>query len=261
MSRYLGAFGLSLAWCWPRAGITPAPAAERWATDQFFRVEAEPVDKGNRTVISGYVYNLHYSNAKVRLETDTLDAGGKVIGTTTGYVDSVVPLRGRTYFAYPVRTVGASYKTYVIWYDWIDQNPGDFVRFKPVKRRALLGLALTPLLPLLPGLPRPAGAQTITAETAPQYFRLESAPRQGQEGAGHHLGLHLQHARQGQCPAAPADRDAGRLRQARRHPDRLRGRGHPHLQPRLLRDPGEPAGRRATASRIHSGDWTRLGGL
>ena len=86
--------------------------------------------QGNRTVVSGYVYNLHYSNGKVRLETDTLDASCKVIGTTTGYVDSVVPLRGRTYFAYPVRTVGASYRTVVIWYDWIDLNPGDFVRMQ-----------------------------------------------------------------------------------------------------------------------------------
>ena len=130
MSRYLGALALLLAVALATGlCITAAPAAERWNTDQFFRVEAEPVNKGNRTVISGYVYNLHYSNGKVRLETDTLDPSGKVIGTTTGYVDSIVPLRGRTYFSYPVRTVGASYKTYVIWYDWIDQNPGDFVRF------------------------------------------------------------------------------------------------------------------------------------
>jgi len=127
-----GALGLTLAMALGIAlGGTPAPAAERWATEQFFRVEAlEPVVRGNRTVVSGYVYNLHYSNGKVRLETDTLDASGKVIGTTTGYVDSVVPLRGRTYFAYPVRTVGASYRTVVIWYDWIDLNPGDFVRMQ-----------------------------------------------------------------------------------------------------------------------------------
>ena len=51
-----------------------------------------------------------------------------------------------------------------------------------MRRRALLGLALTPLLPLLPGLPRPAGAQTITAETAPQYFRLESHPDKDKKG-------------------------------------------------------------------------------
>ena len=132
MSGYRGALGLTLAMALSIAlGGTPAPAAERWATEQFFRVEAlEPVVRGNRTVVSGYVYNLHYSNGKVRLETDTLDASGQVIGTTTGYVDSVVPLRGRTYFAYPVRTVGASYRTVVIWYDWIDLNPGDFVRMQ-----------------------------------------------------------------------------------------------------------------------------------
>jgi hypothetical protein len=129
MTRYLAGFGLFLA-LGLATGIGPAPAAERWATDQFFRVEAEPVAKGNRTVISGYVYNLHYSTARVRLETDTLDANGQVIGTTTGFVDSLVPVRGRTYFAYPVRTVGASYRTVVIWYDWIDLNPGDFVRMQ-----------------------------------------------------------------------------------------------------------------------------------
>jgi hypothetical protein len=128
MTRYLPAVGLFLA-LGLASCVGPVPAAERWATDQFFRVEAEAVAKGNRTVMSGYVYNLHYTNARVRLETDTLDVSGTVIGTTTGYVDGVVPLKGRTYFTYPVRIVGASYKTYVIWYDWIDQNPGDFARW------------------------------------------------------------------------------------------------------------------------------------
>ena len=128
MTRYLAGFGLFLA-LGLATGIGPAPAAERWATDQFFRVEAEPVAKGNRTVISGYVYNLHYSTARVRLETDTLDTNGQVIGTTTGFVDSLVPVRGRAYFAYPVRTTGASYRTYVIWYDWIDENRGNLIRW------------------------------------------------------------------------------------------------------------------------------------
>ena len=48
-------------------------------------------------------------------------------------------------------------------------------------RRALLVLALSPLL-LLPGLPGPAVAQTITAETAPQYFRLESHTDKDKKG-------------------------------------------------------------------------------
>jgi len=48
-----------------------------------------------------------------------------------------------------------------------------------VKRRALLGLALAPLLL---GLTRPAGAQSITAESAPQYFRLESHPDKDKKG-------------------------------------------------------------------------------
>ncbi len=51
-----------------------------------------------------------------------------------------------------------------------------------MKRRALLGLTLTPLLLLLPGLAGPGGAQTITAESAPQYFRLESHPDKDKKG-------------------------------------------------------------------------------
>ena len=51
-----------------------------------------------------------------------------------------------------------------------------------MKRRALLGLTLTPLLLLLPGLSGPAGAQTITAISAPQFFRLESHPDKDKQG-------------------------------------------------------------------------------
>ncbi len=70
MRRYLGAFGVLLAVVLATGlGIPPAPAAERWATDQFFRVEAEPVTKGSQTVISGDVYNLHYSTARATSTT------------------------------------------------------------------------------------------------------------------------------------------------------------------------------------------------
>ena len=49
-------------------------------------------------------------------------------------------------------------------------------------RRALRGLALTPLLLILPGFSNPARAQTITAESAPKFFRLESHPDKDKKG-------------------------------------------------------------------------------
>lgn len=52
----------------------------------------------------------------------------------------------------------------------------------PIKRRTLLGFALASLMLLPPGLAGPAGAQTITADTAPEYFRVESHPDKDKKG-------------------------------------------------------------------------------
>jgi hypothetical protein len=129
-----------------------------------------------------------------------------------------------------------------------------------VRRRALLGLALAPLLPLLPGLPRPAGAQTITAETAPQYFRLESHSEKDKKGRDIVWGYVYN----------------------------TRGKGNARV--RLLIETLDPSGKPVASQiayvdediplfnrtyfenrvtqpgpsyrvSIHSGDWTRLGGL
>jgi hypothetical protein len=129
-----------------------------------------------------------------------------------------------------------------------------------VRRRALLGLALAPLLPLLPGLPRPAEAQTITAETAPQYFRLESHSEKDKKGRDIVWGYIYN----------------------------TRGKGNARL--RLLIETLDPSGKPVASQiayvdediplfnrtyfenrvtqpgpsyrvSIHSGDWTRLGGL
>jgi hypothetical protein len=48
-----------------------------------------------------------------------------------------------------------------------------------VTRRSLL---LLPLAPLLPGLPRPAGAQSIHPGNWQQYFRIEATPGTDRKG-------------------------------------------------------------------------------
>jgi hypothetical protein len=110
--------------------LADAAPKDRWTNgDQFFRIEAQPIQKRGRTVLAGYVYNRHYQNAKVRLEIEGLDAQGNVIGTQPGFVDDIVPLANRVYFEVPVRIAGAvSYKTYILWYDWVGESRGgDFV--------------------------------------------------------------------------------------------------------------------------------------
>jgi hypothetical protein len=109
--------------------LLEAAPKDRWATEQFFRVEAQPMEKKGKTVLAGYVHNLHYQPARVRLEIEGLDAQGNVVGIQPGFVDSVVPLRGQTYFEVPMKIAGATnYRAYVLWYDWLGETKGDFVR-------------------------------------------------------------------------------------------------------------------------------------
>ncbi len=105
----------------------PAPDASEKSTaallgEKYFRVEFEPGRaKGGRTVLTGYVYNDHgLAPARVRLLVDSLDAAGRVTATTVGYVDSLVPLKGRAYFEVPIDKPGASYRVTVPYFDWID---------------------------------------------------------------------------------------------------------------------------------------------
>jgi hypothetical protein len=90
--------------------------------EKYFRVEFEADrGKGGRTRLTGYVYNDHgLAPAKVRLLVDSLDPAGRVIATTVGYVDTLVPLKGRTYFEVPIDRPGASYRVTVPYFDWIE---------------------------------------------------------------------------------------------------------------------------------------------
>jgi hypothetical protein len=106
--------------------LADAAPKDRWTNgDQFFRIEAHAIQKRGQTVLSGYVYNRHYQNAKVRLEIEGLDAQGNVVGIQPGFVDGVVPLSSRVYFEIPLRIPGAvSYKPYILWYDWVGESRG-----------------------------------------------------------------------------------------------------------------------------------------
>ena len=111
---------------WAQTTVSPRSTAAQLG-DKYFRVEFEPGrSKAARTVITGYVYNdSGLAAAKVRLLVDSLDAAGQVTGTTVGYVDSVVPLKGRTYFEVPVDKPGASYSVSAPFFDWIEGGGRD----------------------------------------------------------------------------------------------------------------------------------------
>lgn len=122
----------------PGTGLAPATAAAQGAAagkstaamlgDKYFRVEFEADRaRGGRARLTGYVYNDHgLGHARVRLLVESLDAAGRVTATTVGYVDSLVPLKGRAYFEVPVERPGESYRVSVPYFDWIDgRGPRD----------------------------------------------------------------------------------------------------------------------------------------
>jgi hypothetical protein len=87
---------------------------------EYFRVESNGgTDKRGRPQVSGYVYNVRGpANAKVRLNVESLDAGGRPVGSEIVYVDDEVPIRNRAYFEATPRTPGASYRVSIISGDW-----------------------------------------------------------------------------------------------------------------------------------------------
>jgi hypothetical protein len=130
-----------------------------------------------------------------------------------------------------------------------------------VRRRELLSLALAPLLPLLPGLRRQARAQTITADTAPQYFRLESHPDKDRKGREIVWGYVYN------------TRGKGRNARLRLLIETLDASGKPVASQIAYVDEDIPLFSRAYFETrvnqpgpsyrvtIHSGDWTRIGGV
>jgi hypothetical protein len=121
--------GLLLGGVVPRPG--DAAPKDRWPADQFFRVDSQPFRmKNGQLGIWGYVNSLSYQNARVGLEVEGLDAQGNVLGYQSVKVDTVVPVRNRAYFEAPVVIPGAvTAKAYILWYDWVGETRGDFMRF------------------------------------------------------------------------------------------------------------------------------------
>ena len=87
---------------------------------QYFRIETvSGTDRRGRPQVSGYVYNVRgYANAKVRLNVESLDAGGNPVGSQIVYVDDEVPIFNRAYFETTPRTPGASYRATIFSGDW-----------------------------------------------------------------------------------------------------------------------------------------------
>ena len=102
----------------------PAVAADPGAPS--FRVEwGPPAESADDGVLRGWVVNDSMVRVgDVRLLVETVDAEGRVIGQSFGWVIGDVPGGGRGYFMVRITTLGAGYRVRVESYDAIAVSGG-----------------------------------------------------------------------------------------------------------------------------------------
>jgi hypothetical protein len=96
------------------------PAA-RQPGDQHVRVEWQPgQSRRGLPTVWGHVHNLYGGPVgNVRLSIQEIDAGGRALSTTIGYVDGVIPPTGYAYFEIRVPRAATEYRVIVLHYDLI----------------------------------------------------------------------------------------------------------------------------------------------
>ncbi|MFQ5897009.1 MAG: hypothetical protein ACE5JN_02000 [Candidatus Methylomirabilia bacterium] len=91
-------------------------------SEEYLRIEWEVGQaSGERSTISGYIYNDHdLWAAAIQLLVEELDASGRVVRKSVGYVDSWVRPSDRAYFEVAVSSTAASYRVGVHSTDWFE---------------------------------------------------------------------------------------------------------------------------------------------
>ena len=103
----------------PGDGLRAQALGSRQAHDQSLRLEWQPgqTRRGLPTVW-GYVHNVSGNSlGNVRLSIQEVDAGGRPVNTTVGYVDGVIGPRGYAYFEIRVPRPAMQYRVTVLHYD------------------------------------------------------------------------------------------------------------------------------------------------
>ena len=93
--------------------------------DQRFHMEWEPrLIGGSAAAVQGYVENRSAMRVgDMRLRVDSVDASGRVIGQSFGWVIGDVPAGGRGFFVIRVDVPGSTYRISVDSYDAMSPTP------------------------------------------------------------------------------------------------------------------------------------------
>lgn len=93
------------------------------ATGGQLRLEWEPDTRGDRVRITGYVYNDYVLAARdIVLVVESLDASGRVVGRTRGYVNRVVTPGSSSYFDVSLPAPAAGYRVDIVAMRWLTDD-------------------------------------------------------------------------------------------------------------------------------------------
>jgi acyl dehydratase len=104
--------------CLVIGGAVAALAQSTVDPDRFFGLEWAGGERRGRPNVNGYIVNNYRVRAaNMRLVIDSLDAGGKVIDTTSGFVADVPP-GARVYFEVAVKQKAPRYRVTITGWEW-----------------------------------------------------------------------------------------------------------------------------------------------
>lgn len=110
---------LTLGACAAQVQVQQRPDISATFSDGRFRVTWETAQtKQGAPLIAGYVENTRGGGvANIRVQVETLDAQGKVVGTATALAPGYVGGFSRTSFEVPLEKTGVGYRVSILGWD------------------------------------------------------------------------------------------------------------------------------------------------
>jgi hypothetical protein len=115
---------LTLGACARDVVVYRTPGMSASFTDGRFQIEwGTAQTKDGKPLIAGYVTNTQGGGVNnIRIQAQTLDAQGQVVGTASALAPGYVGGFGRTYFEVPLEKTGPGYRVNVL--SWIPVGNG-----------------------------------------------------------------------------------------------------------------------------------------
>ena len=121
-SPFLAVLGVWLLFGVAAGQTSTAPVLEPLVLgwERHFTITSETWERGNRSVVAGYVINdAGFTAMKVQLLVDGLDGTGRVVNQRMTWLGSALTPGARAYFEVPVVPGTSQYRVSVFAFDWL----------------------------------------------------------------------------------------------------------------------------------------------